>query len=260
MAHWADAPFDTRHTGQAGRYDGETPMPDLPRTAVSTRDLVAEREKIIARLSDAFAHDDLDMDEFERRLTLAHERGSIASLRELVADLAPAELDVHAQALAHASTYPAHQEITAIFGGHQISGPRALPRRLQIKAIFGGVLLDLRDALFPDGEIDVEINAAFGGVQVIVPPTLAVECHGVAIFGGFEGLNRAPSNPDPSSPLLRIRGRVVFGGVQVETRLPGEELGGHHHHHRHREDRHALREERRALKRKMKELKHHDSR
>jgi hypothetical protein len=99
----------------------------------------------------------------------------------------------------------------------------------------------------------VEISAVFGGVQIIVPPTLAVESHGVAIFGGFEGLSRAPANPDPSSPLLRVRGRVVFGGVQVETRLPGERLGGHHHHRR--EDRHTLREERRALKRKMRELK-----
>jgi hypothetical protein len=99
----------------------------------------------------------------------------------------------------------------------------------------------------------VEIKAVFGGVQIIVPPTLAVESHGVAIFGGFEGLNRTPANPDPSSPLLRVRGRVVFGDVQVETRLPGEQLGGYQHHRR--EDRHAPREERRALKRRMKELK-----
>ena len=235
------------------RYDGGTPMPDLSRTAMSNRDVVAEREKVIARLSDAFAHDDLDMDEFERRLTLAHEHNSAEALRELVDDLPQAALEAHAQALAHASSYPEHQEIIAIFGGHQITGPRALPRRLEIKAIFGGVMLDLRDALFPDGVIDVEIKAVFGGVQIVVPPTLAVESHGVAIFGGFEGLNRAPAHPDPSSPLLRVRGRVVFGGVQVETRLPGEQLGAYQHYRR--EDRHALREERRALKRKMKELK-----
>jgi hypothetical protein len=239
-------------------------MTGLPHSALSSRDLVAEREKIIARLSDAFAHDDLDMDEFERRLTLVHERNSMESLHELVADLPQAKVQVHAQTLARSSHPPEHQEIIAIFGGHQIAGPRPLPRRLKIKTVFGGVMLDLREALFPDGVVDVEIKAVFGGVQIIVPPTLAVECHGVAIFGGFEGLSRSPANPDPASPLLRVRGQVVFGGVQIETRLPGEGLGGHHH--RHREERLALHEARRALRatakaerRKVRGLKHRDS-
>jgi hypothetical protein len=98
----------------------------------------------------------------------------------------------------------------------------------------------------------------FGGVQIIVPPTLAVECHGVAVLGGFEGLHRAPAGSAPSSPLLRVRGQVLFGGVQIETRLPGEQLHWHHHRHEHREERHALRAERRALKRRIKQLKRHD--
>jgi hypothetical protein len=114
--------------------------------------------------------------------------------------------------------------------------------------------VDLRDALFPDGVVEVEVKAVFGGVQIIVPPTLAVECHGTAILGGFESLNRVPANPDPSSPLLRVRGRVLFGGVQIDTRQPGETLRWHHRH----EERHALRAERRAMRRKIKQLNRRD--
>ena len=114
--------------------------------------------------------------------------------------------------------------------------------------------VDLREALFPNGVVEMEVKAVFGGVQIIVPPTLAVECHGVAILGGFENLNRAPANSAPSAPLLRVRGRVLFGGVQIETRLPGEKLHWHHHH----QARHALREERRALRREMKQLNRRD--
>jgi hypothetical protein len=228
------------------------PMADSPRTPLSPPGLVAEREKVVARLSDAFAHDRLNVDELERRLTLAHERNSIASINQLVDDLA--EADGRAQALAHASDFPQHRRITAIFAGQQISGPQPLPRRLKIRAIFGGVQLDLRDALFPDGVVEVEVKTVFGGVQIVVPPTLAVECHGVAILGGFQNLNRAPANSDPSSPLLRVRGRVVFGGVQIETRLPGEALPWHHRH----KERHALRAERRALRSKMRELNRRD--
>ena len=231
------------------------PMADRPRTTLSPPGLVAEREKVVARLSDAFAHDHLNIEEFERRLSLAHERNTIASINQLVDDLAKADGEVQAQALAHASDVPEHQEITAIFGGGQFSGPRPLPRRLKIRAIFGGVQVDLREALFPDGIVEVEVKAVFGGVQLIVPPTLAVECHGVAIMGGFENLHRAPANPDPSSPLLRVRGRVVFGDVQIETRLPGEDLHRYHHHH---QEHHAMREERRALKKQMQQLDRHD--
>ena len=221
-------------------------MVDPPRPAPSPPGLIAEREKVVARLSDAFAHDRLNIEEFERRLTLAHGRDTVASINQLVDDLAEEDGKTRTQALAHASDFPEHHEITAIFGGSQFSGPRPLPRRLKIRAIFGGVQVDLRDALFPDGIIEMEVKAVFGGVQIIVPPTLAVECHGVAILGGFESLHRAPPNPDPSAPLLRVRGRVVFGGVQIQTRLPGEGLRRHHHH----QERHALREERRALRRK----------
>ncbi len=236
------------------RYDSETVMAEPPRTALSPPAIIAEREKVVARLSDAFAHDRLNIEEFERRLTLAHGRDTIASINQLVDDLAEAAGEVRPQELAHASDVPGHQEITAIFGGSQFSGPRPLPRRLKIRAIFGGVQVDLREALFPNGVVEMEVKAVFGGVQIIVPPTLAVECHGVAILGGFENLNRAPANSAPSAPLLRVRGRVLFGGVQIETRLPGEKLHWHHHH----QERHALREERRALRREMKQLNRRD--
>ena len=229
-------------------------MADRPAKVLAPRTLVAEREKVVARLSDAFAHDRLNIEEFERRLTLAHERDTLAAINQLVDDLAEPEGEVRTQALAHTSDAREHQEITAIFGGSQFSGPQPLPRRLKIKAVFGGVQVDLRDALFPDGVVEVEVKAVFGGVQIIVPPTLAVECHGVAILGGFESLNRAPASPDPSAPLLRVRGRVVFGGVQIETRLPGEDVHWHHHHQEH----HSHREERRALRSKMKELNPRD--
>ena len=221
-------------------------MADRPAKALAPRTLVAEREKVVARLSDAFAHDRLNIEEFERRLTLAHERDTLAAINQLVDDLAEPEGEVRTQALAHTSDAREHQEITAILGGSQFCGPQPLPRRLKIKAVFGGVQVDLRDAIFPDGAVEMEVKAVFGGVQIIVPPTLAVECHGVAILGGFESLNRAPTSADPSAPLLRVRGRVVFGGVQIETRLPGEDVRWHHHHQRHI----SHREERRALRNK----------
>jgi uncharacterized coiled-coil protein SlyX len=99
-------------------------MADHHSTALSPQVLVAERERVIARLSDAFAHDRLDMEEFERRLTLAHEQNSIESLRELLADLAEKRADSQTStaALAHASSYPEYQEIVALFAAASFRG------------------------------------------------------------------------------------------------------------------------------------------
>ena len=46
------------------------------------------RERIIAQLSDAFSRGDLEMEDFERRLTLAHRTDSLAALERSEAVLA----------------------------------------------------------------------------------------------------------------------------------------------------------------------------
>ena len=45
------------------------------------------RERVIACLSDEFAHDRLELEEFERRLGVAHRSESVAELQQLTSDL-----------------------------------------------------------------------------------------------------------------------------------------------------------------------------
>ena len=49
------------------------------------------RDRVIARLSDHFAHDVLAVDEFERRVTVAHTAESVDEIEALVADLPASE-------------------------------------------------------------------------------------------------------------------------------------------------------------------------
>jgi len=199
-----------------------------------------ERERTIAVLSDRFAQGELEVEEFEERVTLAHRAQSADELAALLADLTLAAEPAATQALAIASDARERDEAVAIFGGTRRDGVWNVPRHLQVTALFGGVALDLRKARLPAGPIDLAVTATFGGVQIIVPPNLAVEVRGTAIFGGFEHMDRASSSPDPSLPVLRIRGRAIFGGVSVETRLPGESEREAHQRRRraHRQLRH----------------------
>jgi hypothetical protein len=183
------------------------------------------------------------MDAFEERVDIAHRAQSAEELVQLTADLSPPSNAPVKMTVETALAPPATGEAIAIFGGVERVGRWPVPRRLRTVAVFGGVVMDLREAQLPAGRVDVDVRVVFGGLQIIVPPNLAVEVHGSAIFGGFENVDRVPATPDPAAPVIHIHGTAVFGGVSIETRLPGEsgrvahrrrrrELREHRHKHR----------------------------
>jgi hypothetical protein len=196
------------------------------------------RERAIAQLSEAFAHDEIGVDEFERRLTLAHRAEDPAALEDTVRDLASgstAEAIVTGPSRAMTPSFEGTRELgreraqervqdrlLAIFGGVERHGAWTLPRHLRASAIMGGLVLDLREATLLPGVSEIHVNAIMGGAQIIVPPSLAVEVSGTAIMGGFAHVERTPQQRDPEQPVLRVRGIALMGGVAVETRLPGE--------------------------------------
>lgn len=197
-----------------------------PAALVAVRD---RREQVIALLTEQFAKDSFDLDELDHRLTLAQQAETVAALDVLVADLPalPSELRTTTELavrpdLARLATWSQKSRRLAIFGGLQRKGQWTCPRHLRIIAAFGGADLDFREAELAPGVTELKITAMFGGVSLIVPPHLAVECDASAIFGGFEELHRAPRTADPERPVLRITGFAMFGGVSIETRLPGE--------------------------------------
>jgi hypothetical protein len=213
------------------------------------------RDRVIATLSEHFAHDALDVDEFERRITVAHTSESPDEIDALLSDLpalAPSATALVPAAKVGPTVLPAErvqteQTMLAIMGGVDRRGSWSLPRRLRLVTVMGGAVLDLREARFPPGPVDIEIFALMGGTQIIVPPGLAIETHGSAIMGGFQEVNRAPVHPDADAPLLRVHGFVMMGGVDITMRLPGESDRDAHRRQR-RELKEQRREERRELK------------
>jgi hypothetical protein len=237
---------------------GDPPSPTRPDRALVRR-AQETRERVIARLSEHFAHDALDVDEFERRVTVAQTADDPGAIEALLGDLPEIAGPATGVPMVVPKVVPAllpddrdRDTVYAIFGGIDRQGTWTVPRRMRIVAVFGGANLDLREARFPPGVVDLDITAVMGGINIVVPPGLAVQMHGSAIMGGFADINRAPGNPDPEAPLLRVRGLTVMGGVNVEMRLPGESERGARRRARRelrdqrRAERHELRDERQA--------------
>jgi len=233
---------------------GDPPSPPRPDRALVRRTQEI-RDRVIARLSDHFAHDALDVDEFERRVTVAQTAEDPGQIEALLGDLP----DLAGGAAAVPAGVPTvvtalvpderdRDTLYAIFGGIDRRGTWTVPRRMKIVAVFGGANLDLREARFPPGVVELDVTAVMGGINIVVPPGLAVQMHGSAIMGGFADINRAPANPDPDTPLLRVRGLTMMGGVNVDMRLPGESERG-----ARKRQRRELRDEQRAERRELRD-------
>jgi hypothetical protein len=206
----------------------EDPTTLAPLVAIRRR-----RQQVIDRLTEDFARDLLDVDEFDDRVTKAHQASTLEGLDEIVTDLVPLERSAPAVTESQAMRIHPHREIVpydrperrwavAVMGGVERKGTWRVPQRLKVVCVMGGAELDFRDVTLPPGETEVSITCVMGGAEIIVPPDLAVECDGVAILGGFEHTDRAPPRPDPDMPLLRIKGVAFMGGFSISTRLPGE--------------------------------------
>jgi len=197
-------------------------------TPESEHALREQRQQIIDRLCDHFAHDRLTLEELERRIDVAERSRDRGELGALLADLQPRTPAVAGPAPVPASREPllpiernANGTILAIMGGVERRGPWRPAERNFVLCLMGGADLDFRDVTLPPGVTELFVIACMGGCDIIVPPELPVEVNGVGIMGGF-GHRIPTARPAPDTPLLRINGFALMGGVDVVVRLPGE--------------------------------------
>lgn len=203
-------------------------MSPEPDTAQSQEPLAAERERVVQTLSVHFAHDRLTMTEFEHRLERAYNITAVDELRSLIVDLPELSARDAADsmsvgpALVPSSEVPARGGMFAVMGGHERTGSWIVPRQLKVVVVMGGAEIDLREARFGPGVTEIEIFVLMGGVNIIVPPGVRVESLGAAFMGGFELKAGDATALSPSNPILRLGGLAIMGGVETETRYPGE--------------------------------------
>ena len=192
-------------------------------------------EATVERLMEHFANDVLDVDEFERRVDLAHAATSRDELQALLADLPGASSvpalrpdGTNAPAPRPGFRVDASHEVKesefviAVMGGSSRRGHWRPARRNYAFAIMGGTELDFREAILPPGVTEVRVWTVWGGVEIIVPPGVNVECHGIALLGGFDQSATAPGPVDPTAPTIRVTGMAVMAGVEISVRHAGE--------------------------------------
>lgn len=242
---------------------GDEKRPDPAREGPEDRHLAGEglRQAAVDALSEAFAQDAIGVEEFERRVELAHRAETAAELRVLLSDIPRAEqlpaprpgsapearrgtdqgihevgFPVSRRALA--THVPDQAVVAGVLGGGVRRGRWHPARYTYALGVLGGAELDFRECALPP-VTNIRCFAIMGGVQIIVPPDVIVESSGVGIMGAFEHIAGDEDLP-ADAPIIRVSGLAMMGGVEVTVRYPGETAG---------DARRRLREERRERRR-----------
>jgi Domain of unknown function (DUF1707)/Cell wall-active antibiotics response 4TMS YvqF len=178
----------------------------------------ADRDAAAAVINNALAEGRLSADEHGQRLDAIYAARTQAELAPLLADL-PGQ---HAMAPVTATSSQLAKSrrggrIVAIFGGATRKGAWHPEPVIDVLTVFGGAELDFREAVLPGNEVTLRATSVLGGVEITVPPNMRVIDNGTAILGGRE-IKGGPEEVGPDSPVLRIEGICVLGGIEVRRR------------------------------------------
>jgi hypothetical protein len=189
-----------------------------------------DRHKVAEVLRTAAGEGRIDFEELDERLEATYAARTYADLVPITVDL-PAQstvgLPVHPAAAANASPVVAggatQERHLAIMGGFERKGVWTVPQHLSVTCFMGGADLDLRQAQFAAREVVITVNAVMGGADIKVNPHTHVIMEGTGIMGGYSGpSDKTPVELDENSPVVRIRGFAIMGGVSVSRRpAPG---------------------------------------
>ncbi|MER5863903.1 DUF1707 domain-containing protein [Kitasatospora sp. NPDC002040] len=206
------------------------PVPDLTKKPLDTAPVAeaelrasdADRERIAELLRDAYAEGRLTVEEHSERIEAAYNARTLGELVPLTRDL-PAHRPIstekpapRAQPVPQAPARSEAPTMVAVFGGASRKGRWRVGSQLRAVAVFGGVEIDLTDAVFESPEVEIEVWAVFGGVDIKVPENVSLHGSGVGIFGGFDV--KEQTSADPYAPVVRVKGAAVFGGCEARPR------------------------------------------
>jgi len=82
-----------------------------------------------------------------------------------------------------------------------------------LNAIFGGIALDLRDAII-DSDVEITATAVFGGIDIYVPRGVQIKINNIPIFGGVS--NKSGLSQDPGAYTIYLNSTTMFGGIDIK--------------------------------------------
>lgn len=214
-----DSPLEKRSS--LDKRSSDQPPAARPSAEADVRASDADRDRVADILREALAEGRLDAEEHSERLDAVYAAKTMGELEPVVRDLpqpgtrtAPERLRTDGDA--HVPPSVATDNAVAIFSGATRRGRWRVGRKINAFACFGGVDIDLTEALFEQREVVINATAIFGGVDIRVPENVTLRGQGAGIFGGFDVKSHV--SEDPGAPVVVVKGAALFGGVSAKPK------------------------------------------
>jgi hypothetical protein len=182
----------------------------------------ADRDQVATLLSTAYAEGRLSREEHDERIDQLMAAKTFDDLLPITQDLvivgppAPVATPQSSSRFAIDTTgqNAESDKMIAIFGGVTRKGRWRVRKNTHALALFGGMDLDLRDAIFEAPVVEISGFWCFGGLDMKVPEGIEIQDQTAGIFGGTDV--RDVGDPAPGAPTLVIKGVSLFGGVSIK--------------------------------------------
>lgn len=172
------------------------------------------RKKTLELLENNFAHDVITVDEYEKRVDIALNTSISEDLIRISSDLILLSTNKPSSDTPPAKHRKQDDLIVGILSGIKRRSPWKPAKHNKIFTVMGGVDLDFTEVKLPSGTTTIEFFCIMGGLDIIVPEGIRVDLAGLPIMGGIE--NHITDPEDPDCPVLKVRGIVLLGGVEVK--------------------------------------------
>ena len=192
--------------GPEARKDRVRPM--SPRS--SPRDLRAsdaDRDRVLAMLSEAMSDGRLTVDEHAERVQRAIAARTLGELAELTTDLAISS--------AQPVLLDGGKVIAGIFGPARRDGRWVVPDSLTVTAMFGEVEVDFTQAILQASRVQIYATVFGGRLRLIVPDGVSVLVSGHMVLGRKRGGTPPPAGP--GTPVIEVKALVLGGELAVRT-------------------------------------------
>jgi hypothetical protein len=193
------------------------------------------RDQVAAMLGDAYSHNYIDTEDYEKRLELVESARSRGEIFSAIADF-PASMkdrylsdedipgkdtesgryngntgttESRSGGAGASSGYTERYE--SIFSSNTVSHSQLRENRVSCSAVFGEMTIDL-STLPPGGEFHIYGKIVFGEMKIYVPENTRIVRRCQAIFSDIQ-VKTAPAAAD--GPVVYIHGTMLFGSMRI---------------------------------------------
>ena len=188
--------------------------PSGPGASRGVRASDADRDRVVEVLCGAAADGRLTADEFDVRLEAALSSRTLDALAVLTADLAGGPGRSGAASVQAEDVI----RIDKCRGSVRRCGRWIVPRRLELRSSWCGVMLDFTDAVITHDTLRIDMDVRGGSLILLVRPGTVVDAGSLAVRDTEVMLG--PSAEPDAQAILRVQlaGRMCYGRIEARWR------------------------------------------